>query len=285
MNHSDHASAGKWPRFLGVTFFALWGTGCAATTSQAEAGVASSVAETAQANASVRSSTEAAVEESTPTKDTAQRYYEVVFIWVKDPEKFNEYLTKSAPIVQRYGGSLERMLVPDEIYAKGIEKPDIVNIVYYDSAQAVADMNRDPDFKAVVHLRTESIDMIAVGGVAAGGVVTQNALKDRTYLVEIAEYSDKGAAGYRTYETEAEPVMEKYGYHVERTLSLDKVSGFPFPGAVAKIAYFDSPDGMEKMHGDPLHDHIETELYPAATGRSAWVIGHVHPMTLGAPQE
>ena len=57
----------------------------------------------------------------------ASRYYQVVFIWMKDPVKFGRYHELLGPVVQRYGGDLERMLAPDTIYAEGMRKPDIVN--------------------------------------------------------------------------------------------------------------------------------------------------------------
>jgi uncharacterized protein (DUF1330 family) len=211
----------------------------------------------------------------------ASRYYQVVFIWMKDPVTFGRYRELLGPVVQRYGGGLERMLAPDTIYTDGMPKPDIVNIVFYDNSDAFAAFNKDSEFEKIVHLRSESIDMVSVAGLPIGGTVTQEALGKRLYLVEVARFGPQGAAGYQHYEALAEPVMSRYGYHVERQLSPDSASGFPFKPDLVNVAYFDSPDGMERFHTDAAHHRIENELYPAAVQQSVWVVGRVHPMTLG----
>jgi uncharacterized protein (DUF1330 family) len=211
----------------------------------------------------------------------ASRYYQVVFIWMKDPVKFGRYRELLGPVVQRYGGDLERMLAPDTIYAEGMRKPDIVNIVFYDDRDAFTAFNKDPEFENIVHLRSESIDMASVAGLPIGGMVTQAELGKRLYLVEVARFGPQGAQGYQHYEAQAEPVMNRYGYHVERRLSADSVAGFPFKPDLVNVAYFDSPDGMERFHTDAAHHHIENELYAAAVQQSIWVVGRVHPMMLG----
>jgi uncharacterized protein (DUF1330 family) len=215
----------------------------------------------------------------TPANLLSRRYYQLVFIWMKDPPKFDRYLEQAAPVVRRYGGDLERMLVPDTLYAEGMRKPDVVNIVYYDDREAFAALGRDPEFQKLLHLRAEAIDMASVEGLPVGGTVEHGELGKRTYLVEVARFGARGASGYRHYEEQAEPVMHRYGYQVERVLSPDTAVGFPFQPDVVKIAYFDGPDGMARMHEDPAHHCMERELYPAAVQQSVWVIGRVHPAT------
>jgi uncharacterized protein (DUF1330 family) len=211
---------------------------------------------------------------------TASRYYQVVFIWLKDPVTFGRYRELLGPIVQRYGGDLERMLAPDTIYAEGMTKPDIVNIVFYDDRDAFEAFNKDPEFQQIVHLRSESIHMVSVAGFPTRGTVTQEALGQRLYFVELARFGPQGAKGYQHYQEEAEPVMSRYGYHVERRLAPDSVSGLPFKPDLVNVAYFDSPDGMERFHTDAAHHRIENELYSAAVQQSIWVVGRVHPMML-----
>ena len=208
---------------------------------------------------------------------TSGRYYQVVFIWMKDPVTFGRYAALVEPVVRPYGGGLERRLVPDAIYAEGMAKPDIVNIVFCDSRAAFAAFQQDVEFAKIVHLRSESIDMASVAGVPTDGEVTQTNVAERLYLVEVVRFGPLGAKGYQDYEDQAEPVMRRYGYHVERRLTPDSASGFPFQPDLVKVAYFDSPDGMERFHTDPVHPRIENELYPAAVQQSIWVVGRVHP--------
>ena len=214
----------------------------------------------------------------------ANRYYQVVFIWMKDPVKFDHYRELLAPVVLPYGGGLERMLAPDTIYAEGMRKPDIVNIVFYHDGDAFAAFNKDPEFEKIVHLRSESIDLASVAGLPIGGTVTEEALGNRLYLVELARFGPQGAKGYQHYQQQAELLMSRYGYHVERRLSPDSVSGFAFKPDLVSVAYFDSPDGMERFHTDPAHQRIENDLYDAAVQQSVWVVGRVHPtMLAGKP--
>lgn len=218
--------------------------------------------------------------ESTTLHD--KRYYQVVFIRMKDAPMFARYLELMAPIVRAYGGDLERMLAPQAIYADRVAKPDTVNVVFYEDRDAFAAFNRDPEFRKIAHLRAESIDMVAVGGLPVEGRVSNERLGERVYAVEIARFGPKGAAGYRAYEAEADPTMRNYGYHVERVLKPDAASGLPFTPDLVKVAYFDTPDGMDRLHNDPAHTRIERDLYPSAVAESVWVVGMVHPSTLAA---
>jgi uncharacterized protein (DUF1330 family) len=215
---------------------------------------------------------------ATPQDATPSRYYQVVFIWMKDPVRFGRYAALLEPVVRPYGGGLERRLIPDAIYAAGMPKPDIVNIVFYDNRAAFAAFDKDPEFAKIVHLRSESIAMASVAGMPVGWEVTQTDVGNRLYLVEVARFGPQGAQGYQDYEDQAEPVMRRYGYHVERRLAPDSASGFPFQPDLVKVAYFDSPDGMERLHEDPAHPRIENELYGAAVQQAVWVVGRAHSM-------
>jgi len=208
------------------------------------------------------------------------RYYQVVFIWLKDPVMFERYIKLLEPVVRPYGGALERQLAPDTIYAESMSKPDIVNVVFYDSPAAFEAFDRDPEFQQIVQLRSESIDMVAVGGLSIAGTPTKEQLDQRLYLVELARFGPNGAQGYQQYEAQAELVMGRYGYHIERRLAPDSVSSLPFQPDLVKVAYFDQLDGLERFHHDPAHEWIENQLYSAAVEQSIWVVARVHPATV-----
>jgi uncharacterized protein (DUF1330 family) len=216
-----------------------------------------------------------------PSPSTDVRYFQVVLIQMKDPPKFARYLELMAPIVQRYGGALERALLPEAVYAESLSKPDTVNVVHYDSRDAFSAFHADPAFQAIAHLRSESIGMAAVGGFAKSGAVTGGDIRERLYTVELARFAGSGAAGYRRYEEESEGVMRRYGYHVERVIATDSMAGLPFKPDIAKVAYFDTGDAMDRLHGDPAHGRIEKELYPAAVAESIWLVAKAHS---SAPQ-
>jgi uncharacterized protein (DUF1330 family) len=210
----------------------------------------------------------------------ALRYYQLVFIWMKDPQTFGRYLELAKPVVERYGGALERMIDPQGIRAKKLTKPDVINIVYYADQAAYHALNHDPEFEAVVPMRSKSIDMISIEGPPLGGAVTPDDLSHRRYVVELARFGDRAANGYREYEIASNPVLAKYGYHVERTMAVDSAFGFPFKPNLVKVAYFDRSDGMEQLQRDPEHQRIESELYPGVAPESVRVTGVVHPMSI-----
>ena len=63
------------------------------------------------------------------TNVTEERYPQLVFIWFKDRAKFARYGELVAPIVEPYGGRLDRQFRADALYAEGLERPDVVNLV------------------------------------------------------------------------------------------------------------------------------------------------------------
>jgi uncharacterized protein (DUF1330 family) len=206
------------------------------------------------------------------TPSSPPKYHQIVLIQLNDAPKFARYIELMAPIVRRFGGALERALAPEALYGEGFTKPDAINVVHYDSRDAYTSFNEHPDFRAIEHLRSESITMASVGGVAVRGESVSGDASGRLYLLELARFGPAGAVGYRAYEEQAEPLMSRYGYHVERVIQPDSAAGLPFTPDVAKVAYFDAPDGMERLHLDPAHERIEKELYPAAVAESIWVV-------------
>jgi uncharacterized protein (DUF1330 family) len=207
------------------------------------------------------------------------RYYQVVFLWIKDGTKFTRYLELVRPIVERYGGALERMLIPETIHGDGVAKPDIVNVVFYSDREAFHRLSRDPDFQPLLAMRAEAIDMMSVEGVGSAGEVEDGDLAGRAYSVELAQFGSRGSAGHAAYVNEAEPVMRRFGYHVELTLQPETSTGFPFAPDIVNVTYFETVDALARLHADPSHARLEG-LYSASVSRSVWAIGRVHPATI-----
>jgi uncharacterized protein (DUF1330 family) len=201
------------------------------------------------------------------------RYYQLVLLWPRDRAKFASYLELLAPIVEPYGAGLERQFSVVESYAEGLVRPETVNLVYYGSWDAYTAFHRDPRFRDIVHLRTESTDMASVEGPSVRGEFAPGPAADRLYLIEIARYGLGGLDAYRAYEAEAEHVMAPYGYHVERVIRPETASGLAFKPDVLKVAYFEAADGMDRLHRDPAHVQIETVVYPRAVSASLWIVG------------
>jgi hypothetical protein len=206
-----------------------------------------------------------------------EAYYRVWFIWIKDGEKFAEYQRAVAPVVGRYACSIERSLRPEIIYFEGLRKPDIVNIVKCDSEKTFLAFEGDRDFRDVVHLRSESTELLSIDCVLSEQAEAKAEDPDsrpgrRFYTLEIAQFRAQGKGDYLRYERRAERLMRNYGYHVERTFNPVKTFNMPFTPDVVKLAYFDSREGMQKMEQDPAHGSIEKE-YPSVVRQSIWIMG------------
>jgi hypothetical protein len=206
-----------------------------------------------------------------------RRYYQLVLMRVKDAPLFGTFLDRVAPLAARHGHGLERMLAPDAIYANGIAKPDIVNVVYYENRGAFDAFESELDLQGLRELRSEALDLCTLAGWSSGDGVVPETSGPRRYIVEVARFGPRGADGYRAYEADADAAMARYGYRVERVIEPESASGLGFEPQLAKIAYFEPGDGMERFHADPAHARIERGLYPAAVDRSIWLTGRVHP--------
>jgi uncharacterized protein (DUF1330 family) len=207
------------------------------------------------------------------------RYFQLALLWLRDREKFARYASLVAPIVRPYGAGLACQFLPTTIYAEGMDRPDVVNLVYYESQAAYHEFMRDPAFKQIVHLRSESIAMASVEGSLAGTFAAGARPEQRLYVLELARLGRGGQHGYEAYENEAEPVMTRYSYEVNGMLRPDGSSGLSFTPDVVKIASFTSAADLERMHEDPAHSRIENVLYPEAVAESVWLVANAAPRT------
>jgi uncharacterized protein (DUF1330 family) len=202
-----------------------------------------------------------------------RRYFQLVLLWPRDRALFARYLERLRAVIEPYGAGLDRQLRPHTVYGQGVQLPETVNLVFYRDREAFTAFAHDPRFAEILPLRTESTAMASVEGRSGRGAAEVGDASKRLYLVELAKLGAGGPAAYRAYEAEAEPVMARYGYRVDRVLEPETASGFPFRPDVVKVASFDSPDGMERLHRDPAHQRLERELYPAAVADSLWLLG------------
>jgi uncharacterized protein (DUF1330 family) len=207
------------------------------------------------------------------------RYYQLALLWLRDREKFARYGALVAPIVRLYGGGLARQFLPTSIYAEGVERPDVVNLVYYDSQAAYEAFTRDPAFEQIVHLRSESIAMASVQGALAGTFTAGATPEQRLYVIELARLGGAGQRAYQAYENEAEPLMKRYGYQVNCVMHPNASSGLTFSPDLLKIASFSAAADLARMHEDPGHSRIEKVLYPEAVAESLWLMANAAPRT------
>jgi uncharacterized protein (DUF1330 family) len=208
------------------------------------------------------------------------KYYQLVLIWVRVPETFREYLGLLPPVVARYGGAADRSVEPAELRGAGLARPDVVNLVHYDSEPSFRRFTTDPDFAAIEPLRSRSVDLLAFEGRLVHADPSSAGLAQRLYVVELVTYRDGSPDAYRRYQKELDVVMRRYGYRVEYVLQLDPRPGEARQPDLATVAYFPDTDLAAAFRVDPLHDRIENELYSAAVTDPIRITGRVHPATL-----
>lgn len=204
-------------------------------------------------------------------------YHQLILIWLRDAPQFATYAQAAQPIAARYG-ALDQMYSPTQLYAEGLSKPDIVNLVHYNSRADVDALDADPEFQRIVPMRSASIDMVSVSGFTEWAQEVRGANAKRFYLLEIAQLPPEGRAAYDRYTARAARAMAPYGYNVERRLRVEESSGFGFEPDIVQIAYFDEVAGMEAFHRDPAHAELERS-YGELVQRSVWILGAVHPQS------
>jgi uncharacterized protein (DUF1330 family) len=201
-----------------------------------------------------------------------ERYPQIVLVNVTDPEQFARYGALVAPIVTAHGARGDRQVKPSSVHGYG--PVTVVNLVSSPSREAFEAFHHDPRFLEIVEMRSRSTTLGSVRGPSLRGGTGESPVRGRLYLVEIAEYGPGGETAYRAYAQEAESVMGRYGWHVERELRPEAWDGLPFRPDLAKVAYFDTPEDMARMERDPAHARLEAD-YGNAVGRSIWIMGAV----------
>jgi uncharacterized protein (DUF1330 family) len=203
-------------------------------------------------------------------------YHQLVFIWIRDPAMFAEYLRALPPVVARFGGAADLSLRPTAIWADdGLTLPDVVNLVHYDDREAFERFGADPGFRAIEPLRAGSVDLYTFEGQLSVADPSPPGAAHRLYNVELATYRDGSGAAYRDYEQIGEARMRHHGYHVEYRLDAETAPlGRPRPDVI-KISSFPDPAAKAAFEADPAHAEIEQKLYPAGADNVVWLTGHV----------
>jgi uncharacterized protein (DUF1330 family) len=186
----------------------------------------------------------------TEVDTVGSRYYQLVLIWVRDTEMFGEYLRLLPPVVARYGGAGDRSFEPTSVQGAGLELPHIVNLVHYDSKEAYQRFNEDPDFQAIAHLRSGSVDLMSFEGRLRRADPSPDGLADRSYLIDVTTRAGDG--------------IDVPGHHTEYELDLEHGADGP---DLAVISYRrGAGPGPETGAAAPPHRHIRLagRIHPAA---------------------
>jgi hypothetical protein len=199
------------------------------------------------------------------------RLYSIIFIWIRDAPLFQSYLEQLGPIGRRYGGGLDLALLPEAVYGAGIEKPDLINVVYFATDANAEAFDADPEFLAIRPLRDRSIEMLGVQAKLVGGLPGID--PSRRFTLEIAYLADREK--FERCLAQQEPLLSDHGFRTERSFrALDSFGVHGRPDLLTIGSY--PQEGFDSMHTDPRHADVERS-YATAVAKSIFVVGKVGP--------
>ena len=101
---------------------------------------------------------------------TDRRFYAVRLIWVRDPDGFSEYQERAKPILAKHGVHVERWLVTEKMEGEGIQRPDLIVVTWFKSAEAKAAFENDPDFVEVEKkFRDQAVKLVTITATSVFG--------------------------------------------------------------------------------------------------------------------
>lgn len=209
----------------------------------------------------------------------SDRLYNFEMVFIIDAAKFLQYKQKLRGLTIMRSGHLERTLVVDMMWSKdgskGV-KPDVVNLVYYDSPEAKTLVENDPEYLALSSLRDSALASVSISGESIGGDIISGKTNRRAYMIEFVQYRDGDSIAYHNdYVKFADTVMGRYGYHLERIIKPTSSDGIAQPDLI-RIMYFDSAEKLIGMQNDS--DFAEMmKRYKGSVERSLWILGKTPP--------
>ncbi len=100
---------------------------------------------------------------------TKDRFYAVRLLWIHDPERFSEYQERAKPILAKHGVHIERWLMTQDIDGRGLERPDQIVVTWFNSAEAKAAFENDPEFVEVAKIRDQAAKLVTITGTSVFG--------------------------------------------------------------------------------------------------------------------
>lgn len=200
--------------------------------------------------------------------------YRIIFIWIADAAKFNEYMTKFPPVAKKYGYVMERLISPQQIDFVGVsgkpfEKPDRILIDYFNSADGERLIATDAAYKKIEPLLSQGVKKVVVTeGNLIGGNFSGDK-KGRYYNLEMVYFSNEKA--YKAFESKFDAVKTQQGIITERVIKPSKGLGINKPDLV-KVEFFESGDAYKKFLKSAEKSKLDA-AYKQSVDKSIFVTG------------
>ena len=95
---------------------------------------------------------------------TDNRCYAVRLLWVRDQELFMDYQEKAKPFLAKHEVHIERWIMARDMDGEGFDRPDEIVITWFNSAEAKAAFENDPDFVEVEKIRDKAARLVTITG-------------------------------------------------------------------------------------------------------------------------
>ncbi len=176
-------------------------------------------------------------------RDTDDRYYQIGFVWVKNPIKFQEYAQRALPLLPKDGQMV--VTVQPNVSSLGEKTPHSVTVSNYASKSSHDDFFfRNEAYQELIPLRQEAAEVIIINGFDTKfhhfQPASREALMNGTYHIGLVYGKSKSS-----YFEDYEQVYNQYGGHTMKVLKPDLVS----------IGEFDQPDYVEIVHFTSQSDY------------------------------
>ena len=102
------------------------------------------LAPTALAQAPAAPGNEATVAQGQPPQPAASAFFGIALVYVKDWDRLREYEQRLGPLMQPYGVTMVNQILPATVSEGGLEKPDRIDVFYFQDPQDMARLFADP---------------------------------------------------------------------------------------------------------------------------------------------
>ncbi len=91
-----------------------------------------------------------------------EKLYAVRLLWIRDPEMFVEYQEQTKLIIAKHGVHIERLNVTKEIDGDVMERPDEIDVTWFENAASKEAFENDPEFQKSAQIRDKAVKLVTI---------------------------------------------------------------------------------------------------------------------------
>jgi uncharacterized protein (DUF1330 family) len=187
--------------------------------------------------------------------------FAVALIYLHEGQEaiFQEYTKQVVPLATKYGLVLDRAIVPLKLAAGDMELPDQIRIIRMDNPDGFERLSEDPAYQQLIKShRDKALSKLVFLPCQPSDFEFTREVGDatKTFGMAFLNYADGKKAQFDDYHEKACEIIPEFGAHFERFLVPVGVQGdFTQPDEV-HLFFFDTPEGMQQMGGDPRMQNL-----------------------------